>query len=155
VKVGAGLFVSPAGPESIDTAGGVVSTTNDCPCAVPVFPSPSLAMTLKVCEPSARAGAVKGEEQDENASASMAQSNATALGSVEEKVKVGAGLLVGPAGPESIVVSSAACADAGLMPKASTAIRSRHSENWRMRRHATTSLRLRSKPSIATGSTQD
>jgi hypothetical protein len=129
VKVALVELVDAGGPESMDATGGVMSTTNDRACEAPTFPAASRGVTLKVCEPSASTGAVKGEEQERKVSESTAQSNAMAFGSVEEKVNAGAGSFVGPVGPESIVVSSAASAEVEVTPRATTTITSRLSAN--------------------------
>ena len=52
-------FVGPAGPESIDSDGGVASTENDR-VATAWFPAASVARTRKVYDPSANAAAVYG-----------------------------------------------------------------------------------------------
>ena len=58
---------------------------------------------LEVWGPSARLGVVYGEEQAANGPPSMRHSKVEGV-SAEVKVNVGVGSLVGPAGPESIVV---------------------------------------------------
>jgi hypothetical protein len=85
--------------------GGVVSTVNDRSAGVgSVLPALSVALTSNVCGPSARVAALKGELQAANAAASTRHSKVPS-GSVEAKLKEGAFLPVGPAGPSAMVVS--------------------------------------------------
>src|SRR6185369_9687612 len=84
--------------ESIAVSGGVVSTVNGfCTCSV--FPAGSRARSLKTCGPSASAPVVceVASVHEPNVSVSTRQANVTA--SSAEKVKVGVGSLVTPAGP--------------------------------------------------------
>src|SRR5215510_13468255 len=69
-----------------------------------VLPAGSVARTEKVWGPSAREAVVSGEEQGAQAPESTRHSK-DEPGWSESKVKVGVGLLVGPAGPLRMLVS--------------------------------------------------
>src|SRR5262249_30956477 len=94
-------------PAAIVTPGGVVSTVKVLDAGVAsTLPAGSLARTVKVCEPSASAPSVSGEEQLTNAPPSTWHSK-LAVPSGDENVNVGVLSVVGAgsSGPEVIDVS--------------------------------------------------
>jgi len=90
------------GPELMVTLGPMVSTVKERLATDPTFPRESVARTSKVCAPSDRVLAVKGELHDEKLALSILHSRLASV-SLGEKAKVGVESLVGPWGPESIV----------------------------------------------------
>jgi hypothetical protein len=71
VNVGRGLLTTPAGPDSIDTVGGAVSTANVLDAGVgSAPPDASLARTRKVWAPSGSSVNARGEAQGANGAAS-------------------------------------------------------------------------------------
>ena len=100
------LVVVAGGPESIVVCGAFVSTVNERLAGVgSTLPAASHARTSNVYAPSASAEVVCGETQVANAAAPTRHSKVDA-GSLEN-ANVGVESLVGPLGPESIVVSGA------------------------------------------------
>jgi hypothetical protein len=115
-------FTVPEGPESMVVSGGVVSCGGGAVLTVQVrvagvastLPAPSLALTEKVCEPSARtpcSGTVFGELHEAKAPPSREHSKVEPA-SEEENVNVAEVLLTVPDGPEgSKVVSGGVVSD--------------------------------------------
>ena len=94
-----------AGGQEIEAVGATVSTLKLRSAGVgSVLAAGSVARTAKVWLPSGSEARVFGDEQAANEPPSTLHSNVEPA-SFEEKLKVGVGLLVGPEGPESIVVS--------------------------------------------------
>ena len=106
VKVADVLLLGLADWPVIVVCGATVSTVNERTAGLgSVLPAASVARTSKVCGPSASGDVVCGEAQAAKGAAPRRHSS-VAPGSLENE-KVGIGSLVGPSGPESIVVSGA------------------------------------------------
>jgi hypothetical protein len=132
-NVGVLVIVDPAaGPASIVVCGAVVSTVNVRVAGdASVFPTPSVAVTVSVCSPSARGVGVYGESHENVPPPSIAHSNVEP-GSLEENSNVGVvSVIVAPAaGPASIVVCGAVVStvnvrvagDASALPAPSDAV---------------------------------
>src|SRR3989442_1300322 len=93
LKLGAFELLGLVGLAVIEAVGAVVSIVHVYEAAAPVLPAPSVALTWKVCEPSATLVYAFGEEQLANAAPSSAQMKVAPAS--DEKLKLGAFELLG------------------------------------------------------------
>src|SRR5690349_4583563 len=98
------------------TGGDVVSAVHVRMAGVgSLFPATSVAVTWKVCDPSARSSKVCGEAQPSISSSSMKQTKVE--GSLEENVKVAELVLTVPEGPEFIVTPGGVLSTVTVRPE--------------------------------------
>jgi hypothetical protein len=89
----------PSPPPEISTVNSRVAGAGS------TLPAASVARTLKVQSPPARATRVNGDSQDVHSGRPWSNEHSRVEGSLAENSNVGVGSLVRPSGPESIVVS--------------------------------------------------
>ena len=110
-KLADARLLSTAGPESIAVSGGTATVHTWRSAAASTFPSGSVARTSNARSPSARFAYSTGDVQDAHGSPSSAHSN-VASGSSAAKVSEASALVVGDAGPVSVVLGGIAIAHA-------------------------------------------